>query len=125
MPADLMRDRLGSETPAAVGANLDIAVEARDGHLRITPTGEVDLSTAAHLEQQILRALGKRRSPLVLDLSQLDFIDATGVHVLVACRDRASNTNVAFRVIAGHGQPRRILELCGLIDRLDSLPGGC
>jgi anti-sigma B factor antagonist len=117
-----MRDRLGSERPAAVGASLQIAVEAVDGYLRVTPTGEVDLSTAAYLEQQILRVFGQRRSRLVLDLSQLDFIDATGLHVLVACRDRASNSNVAFQVIAGHGQPRRILELSGLVERLDFFP---
>ena len=114
--AELIAIGLASRS-APWGARLEISVEVLDGDLRVTPTGEVDLSTVEQFEHQILQVLGNR-SGLVIDLSQLGFIDVAGVRVLMACRDRAANTKVAFQVIPGRGQPRRILELCGLIERL-------
>ena len=57
--------------------------ESRDGdYLRLSLTGELDLGTVPRLEDRLatLRAL---KSPVSLDLSRLEFIDSTGLHLLV------------------------------------------
>ena|SRR5438874_26933 len=57
--------------------------ESHDGtFLRLSLTGELDLGSVPTLEDRLssLRAL---KSPVRLDLSQLEFIDSTGLHLLV------------------------------------------
>ena len=57
--------------------------ESHDGAvLRLSLTGELDLGSVPTLEDRLasLRAI---RSPVRLDLSHLEFIDSTGLHLLV------------------------------------------
>jgi anti-anti-sigma factor len=53
-----------------------------DEWLRLSLTGELDMASAPVLEARLtsLRAL---KSPVILDLSKLDFIDSTGLHLLI------------------------------------------
>lgn len=53
-----------------------------DGCLRLTLTGELDLSSAPTLEDR-LAPLRARKSPVRLDLSSLEFIDSAGIHLLI------------------------------------------
>jgi anti-anti-sigma factor len=53
-----------------------------NGSLRLSLTGELDLGTSPELEDRLTR-LRATKSPVTLDLSRLDFIDSTGLHLLV------------------------------------------
>jgi anti-anti-sigma factor len=53
-----------------------------DGWLRLSLTGELDRGAAPTLENR-LASLRVSRSPVRLDLSHLDFIDSSGIHLLV------------------------------------------
>lgn len=53
-----------------------------DGWLRLSLTGELDRAAAPSLEHRLTR-LRVSRSPVRLDLSNLDFIDSSGIHLLV------------------------------------------
>lgn len=71
-----------SEPPPQPPASFEIR-ESRTGHaVRLTLTGELDVSTAPGLEQR-LTTLQATRSPVSIDLSELDFIDSTGIGLLV------------------------------------------
>jgi anti-anti-sigma factor len=63
-------------------ATFEIHESRIDGWLRLSLTGELDLGSASALEDRLapLRAL---RSPVSLDLSRLEFIDSTGIHLLI------------------------------------------
>jgi anti-anti-sigma factor len=50
--------------------------------VRLSLTGELDLGSAPVLEDRLTR-LRAVKSPVRLDLSQLEFIDSTGLHLLV------------------------------------------
>jgi anti-sigma B factor antagonist/stage II sporulation protein AA (anti-sigma F factor antagonist) len=60
----------------------EIRESRRDGWLRLSLTGELDRSSSRLLEER-LASLRVTRSPVRLDLSQLDFIDSTGIHLLI------------------------------------------
>jgi anti-anti-sigma factor len=60
----------------------DIREEVYDGRLRLRLIGELDLLTAASLADRLQRLQTQKRHVL-LDLSRLDFIDSTGIRVLV------------------------------------------
>jgi anti-anti-sigma factor len=55
--------------------------ELADG-LRLSLTGELDLAAAPILEDRLAR-LRATRSPVRLDLSELEFIDSSGIHLLI------------------------------------------
>jgi anti-anti-sigma factor len=103
-------------------AGLAIRVRRVDGRVVVTATGEVDLSTAAQFEQEISHALAGHTSRLILNLSQLAFMDATGLRVLGSAQEQARRHGVAFQVVAGRGQSRQLLELSGLLEEFDIVP---
>ena len=53
-----------------------------NGRLRLSLTGELDLATTKVLDDRLTR-LRATRSPVSLDLSQLDFVDSTGLRLLI------------------------------------------
>jgi anti-anti-sigma factor len=53
-----------------------------DGWLRLSLTGELDRASAQALEER-LTPLRVKRARVLLDLSNLDFIDSSGIHLLV------------------------------------------
>ncbi len=81
--------------------------------LVIGATGEVDLTTAPQLREAILAAVNSaEKPPLVIDLSQVDFIDSAGLALLVEARKRLAPEGRSLNVLltAGH-QPERVLKL--------------
>ncbi len=81
--------------------------------------GEIDLVSAPVLRKFLLPVVEHQTGPVVVDLSEVDFMDSTGVHVLVDTLRRleAQNRRLA---IACHkdGQIHRVLALVGLLDAL-------
>ena len=53
-----------------------------NGRLRLSLSGELDLASTAVLEDRLTR-LRARKKPVRLDLSRLDFIHSTGLHLLI------------------------------------------
>jgi anti-anti-sigma factor len=62
--------------------HFDIRETKIDGFVRLSLTGELDLLSTPVLEDRLSR-FRAFRSPLRLDLSGLEFIDSTGLHLLV------------------------------------------
>ena len=53
-------------------------------------------------------------SQLVLDCRQLEFIDGSGIRVLVAARERAKRDKRALVLVNVPDQPRQVLQVTGL-----------
>lgn len=78
--------------------------------------GELDVSSSSALEDELRRVSG---SPLiVLDLRELEFIDSTGLGVLVKTHQRMRDEGDQLALIEGNGQVKRLLELTGLDQQL-------
>jgi anti-sigma B factor antagonist len=88
--------------------------------------GEWDLAQQAATTDAIAHALGRRPACLLLDLSQVSFIDSCGVHVLVNAHNRCAEQGASLVIIPGPRAVQRVFEICGLIDLLrfaDHHPG--
>ena len=57
------------------------------------------------------------------DLSELSFLDSTGIAVLVTIARAAGNNGGGFTVRAVSTTARRVLELSGVAEKLNLLPG--
>lgn len=97
---------------------LSVRETSEDGVHRLTPIGELDLATAPLLESAFDAVLNDDAAELiVVDLTELSFIDSTGVHLLIRMH-RACAELDRLRVINGSRAVQRILDLTGVRARL-------
>jgi len=82
----------------------------------ISVRGELDLSTAPELEGPLNQALENDDGSLLIDLSQCEFIDSTGIALIVrAWQHLDSGKNGRVLVLCTeNNQVRRVLEITGL-----------
>jgi anti-sigma B factor antagonist len=81
--------------------------------------GEVDIETAPALREALLPVLEHQSGPVVVDLSEVSFMDSTGVHVLVDTSRRLEPQNRRLAIACREGgQVHRLLALVGLLDTL-------
>lgn len=80
--------------------------------------GELDLASAPALEDELNKVMSGSEGVIVVDLRQLEFIDSTGLSVLVKAHQRAQESEREFGVVKGGAQVQRLLSLTGLAERL-------
>ncbi len=91
----------------------------RDGVLHtIGVEGELDLATAADLQRELIRVEGSDALSIVLDLSGLQFIDSTGVRLLISAHARSRADSNRLTLLRGPKPVQRVLELTGVLDIL-------
>ncbi len=78
--------------------------------------GELDLASSPDFELELERVSGARL--VIADLRALEFIDSTGLSVLVRAHQRARESGSDFAVVNGPGQVQRLLSLTGVKERL-------
>jgi anti-sigma B factor antagonist len=88
-------------------------VEERGDALLVRLTGELDLYNAHIVREQLLAAAARNPERLIIDLSDVAFIDSTGLGVLIEARARLANSR-AFLLVAPGLETRRALEISGL-----------
>jgi anti-anti-sigma factor len=81
--------------------------------------GELDLSGVDRARQAIEQAEANGAPLLVLDLSQLDFIDSTGLEVLLRAARRAHDDGRRLIVQRPSRYVRRLLEMTAIDQSLD------
>ena len=104
---------MGSESPFTA------RIESLNGVARMSLRGELDLATAPILTDQLARVEGEGVAEIVLDLSQLTFLDGSGLRALLAGRSRAETNGHGFMVGVASRPARRLLELTGALFLLD------
>jgi anti-sigma B factor antagonist len=82
----------------------------------LTLGGELDLVSSPALEQELDRANRADADVIVIDLRELDFMDSTGLHLLIKAQQRAHETGREFAVTKGGEQVQRLLSLTGVAD---------
>lgn len=96
----------------------EIAGEELDGVLVIAVNGELDLNTAPQLEERLETALAANGSGLLLDLSGCEFIDSTGIGLIVRAWQRLDANpeggDARLALCGLSDQVRRLLEITGL-----------
>jgi anti-sigma B factor antagonist len=110
-----MKEVAMSDPPHRLGQSvLTIRSEPQaDAHL-VTLAGEMDGSNARDVEDEFIRIEATPVSLIVLDLGSLEFIDSTGLAVIVRAHRRAQNNGHRFGIKRPRGHVSRLFELCGL-----------
>lgn len=110
--------------------DFDIAVERRDDRVIVEFAGELDLAGTPRAEATLREVEEAAPALLVIDLRPLEYIDSTGLSVIVSADRRAREAGRAFAVVPNDRPVRRMLEMLGVGERLTLLddpegtPGG-
>jgi len=80
--------------------------------------GEVDTATALHVRLDLRRAINTSGADLVVDCSDVSFIDSTGVAVLLEANRKLEVDGRKMLVVNVPPGPRRVFEALGLADLL-------
>ena len=97
---------------------LQIETAAQEGYDVIKVSGEVDLYTSPELRTVVMKAVPKCECGAVaLDLSQVPYMDSSGVATLVEGLKASQKENVAFFLLTPSSAVLKVLQLA----RLDSV----
>jgi anti-sigma B factor antagonist len=93
---------------------VDVLVTSRDGWVVIAPVGDLDLAAAPQVRGEAVRQVTDGNSHLVLDLSGVEFVDSTGLGVVVAAAKRARSAGGDVRLCGVSGPVAKVFEVVGL-----------
>ena len=85
--------------------------------------GDLDFATANDAFKQLLGLELRPRSRLVLDLSEVTFMDSTGIRLILQASERARVHGAGFVVVRPPANVMRVLELVGLDEQLELVDG--
>ena len=89
-------------------------ITTADGVGTVKFAGELDMASAADAENALQHALAAGCRRLVVDLSDLDFMDSTGLTLLVRWELGARNDGYDLAVIPGQEPIQRLFTITGL-----------
>jgi anti-sigma B factor antagonist len=92
---------------------LTIRTRREPGCVIVTVAGEIDIATVGRLRER-LTALTARGLPLIADLDQVSFIDATGLGTLAGAARQAAEHGVSLHVVCDQPQTRRLFRVTAL-----------
>jgi anti-anti-sigma factor len=98
---------------------LDLNTEAQGDGVRIVLSGELDISTAPRVEEELTRVEEGRPAVILLDLRELEFMDSTGLRVIVSADGRAREAGRSLRLVRGPEAVQRIFRVTRLDERLE------
>lgn len=86
--------------------------------IRVRPVGELDLSTLDETQAAVDAALAASPDELVLDLGGLQFMDSSGLRLVIETVRAAEGANVTAVLVPGEEIVQRVFHLAGLLHRL-------
>jgi anti-anti-sigma factor len=81
-------------------------------------SGELDIATAPRLQLVLDEAIASDPASVMLDLDGLDFLDSTGITVLVRARRRLEDQGARLVLDGISPAVERVLEVAGVLDSL-------
>ena len=86
----------------------------RDGRAVVTATGELDAHSAPALQAQVEPLTAQQNASLVIDLTDVGFIDSTGLGVLVTTLKHVREVDGRLDVVVTSPRVLKVLAITGL-----------
>jgi anti-anti-sigma factor len=94
----------------------EVGSETMDGGVHVlTVSGELDLGTSPAFREPLEGVLEQKKPSLLIDLTECEFIDSTGVAMIVEAWHRLEDRgNGRLALCCANPQVRRVLEITGI-----------
>ncbi len=94
--------------------DLGVQVQAQGDWTVVRVSGDIDMTTAPRLREQVVQVVVDGQPHVVMDLQSVDFIDSTGLGVLVGLLKRTRSQGGDLRLVSTRSSLRKVLELTAL-----------
>ena len=94
--------------------DLDVSTREEAGRVVVVAIGEVDVYTAPQLDAELSRLTTEGRTDLVVDLARVDFLDSTGLSVLVKALKRVREADGRLDVVVTSERVAKVFRITGL-----------
>jgi anti-sigma B factor antagonist len=103
---------------------IPLAVERSrvDGYELLAVHGELDIATAPRMITALNEAFAELALPLVVDLSEVDFMDSTGLALLMNAHRRVRRRGQGFAIVCPGGPISRVFEIADMVQTLQVCP---
>lgn len=98
------------------GEKMDLGIDLteREGCSVLAVSGEVDVATVPRLREQLHSLVAQGDRCIVVDLDAVDFLDSTGLGVLVGALKRVRSSGGDLQLICNQPRIRKVFEVTGL-----------
>ena len=96
--------------------------EADEHHGELSVAGDLDIGSIAAFRSAVSELMGAGRRDVCVDLAGLDFMDSTGLGVLMWAHHRLEAAGGHLTLVNAHGNVERVLELTGTAKLLLDAP---
>jgi anti-sigma B factor antagonist len=95
---------------------VDLSLATKDeGDITVVEVGgEIDVYTAPKLREQLIELVSNGRYQLVVDMENVDFLDSTGLGVLVGGLKRVRAHDGSLRLVCTQERILKIFRITGL-----------
>jgi anti-sigma B factor antagonist len=95
---------------------MDLGLDVSEGgeSTVLTVRGEVDVYTAPRLREKLVELVAQGRYRIVVDLEAVDFLDSTGLGVLVGGLKRVRSHDGDLVLVCTHQRILKVFEITGL-----------
>lgn len=109
---------------------LGLDVTERNGYAILAVRGEVDVYTAPRLRERLVELVSQGKHQIIVDLEGVDFLDSTGLGVLVGGLKRLRSHDGELMLVCTQHRILKVFEITGLTkvfsihDSVDAAVGG-
>jgi anti-sigma B factor antagonist len=95
---------------------MELGLEVTEGETStvLAVRGEVDVYTAPKLREKLVELVAQGRYHIVVDLEAVDFLDSTGLGVLVGGLKRVRSHDGDLVLVCTHQRILKVFEITGL-----------
>lgn len=95
-------------------SSFDVRTHVQGDTVTMHLAGELDVAAAPEMRDQIVRLVSEGRNHIVFDCAGLEFIDSTGLGVLIGARARCLAANGAVTLTGVKPALQRLLTVTGI-----------
>jgi anti-sigma B factor antagonist len=96
---------------------MDLGLEVDDSHppsTLLSVKGEVDVYTAPRLREKLVELVSQGKRQIIVDLESVDFLDSTGLGVLVGGLKRLRSHDGDLALVCTQHRILKVFEITGL-----------
>ena len=94
---------------------IDIKTQNHGDALVYTLRGSFDVMTSPSVRAALVESASAGNHEIVVDLTQLEFMDSTGLGALIGAHRRATENGGVVRLVVNEGTIARLLNITGLV----------
>lgn len=96
---------------------MQISERRENGILILKPTGRLDAAYSDLLEKILLKNLEDILSPVIIDMSEVDYINSTGLRALLVYGKKLLDKEKTLVLLNIQPNPKSVIELSGLLSQ--------